>query len=298
MIDVAKIGFSYGDNRIFNDFSVRFEGKITGLIGQNGAGKTTLVNLILGLRKLDSGRITVDGLDISENRNEILKHVGVMFESPEFPEYYTLINYLVFVGRLRGMEPEEATREAESLLRRFDLADRAKSKFKSLSAGMRQKYAIAVAVIGHPKLLLLDEPTANLDVKARTDVLEYLQELAYQHNLHVVILSHILHDLERVCDEVVILHQGRIEGKYSMEDLLRERFIRDYSIKELDAGKRTDLIQELKDLGVENIRENGILLEFSLKDPEQISRIKNYTPVPRRSLLEQVFVDVVGGEIY
>ncbi len=297
MIDVAEIDFSYGDNRIFDDFSVRFEGKITGLIGQNGAGKTTLVNLILGLRKLDSGRITVDGLDISENRNEILKRVGVMFESPEFPEYYTLIDHLILVGRLRGMEPEEAKREAESLLERFDLGDRAQSKFKSLSAGMRQKYAIAVAVIGHPKFLLLDEPTANLDVKARSEVLEYLQELAYQHDLHVVILSHILHDLERVCDEVVIIHKGKIEGKYSMEGLLQEKFIRDYSIKELDAGKRADLIQELRDLGVESIKENGILVEFRIIEPDQLKSITGHTPVPRRSLLEQVFVDVVGGEI-
>ncbi len=298
MINVAEIDFSYGDNQIFNDFSVRFEGKITGLIGQNGAGKTTLVNLILGLRKLDSGKIAVDGLDISENRNEVLKMVGVMFESPEFPEYYTLLDHLVLVARLRGMDPEEAKQEADSLLRRFDLADRALSKFKSLSAGMRQKYAIAVAVICHPKFILLDEPTANLDVKARTEVLEYLQELAYQHDLHVIILSHILHDLERVCDEVVIIHKGKIEGKYSMEELVRDRFIRDYSIRELDAGKRAELQQRLRDLGVENIRENGILVEFSLKKPDQLSQISGYTPIPRRSLLEQVFVDAVGGEIH
>ncbi len=297
MIDVAEIDFSYGNNQIFNDFSVKFEGKITGLIGQNGAGKTTLVNLILGLRELDSGKITVDGLDIRVDRNEILKQVGVMFESPEFPDYYTLIDHLILVARLRGMGPEEAKREAESLLERFDLAERAKSKFKSLSAGMRQKYAIAVAVIGHPKFLLLDEPTANLDVKARSEVLEYLQELAYQHDLHVVILSHILHDLERVCDEVVILHQGRIEGKYNMEELVRDRFIRDYSIREVDTGKRMKLLAELEELGVESIRENGVVIEFSIVDPEQLTRISGHTPIPRRSLLEQVFVDVVGGEI-
>ncbi len=296
MIEVSNIRFAYGNDLIFDDFSARFEGKITGLIGHNGAGKSTLVSLILALRKPESGRISVGGLDIRIDRREILKQIGVMFENPDFPDWYTIGDHLQFVGKLRGLSTEEARTEAVQLLDRFDLSEKWNSMFKTLSAGMKQKYAIAVAIIGYPRYVLLDEPTANLDVKARSDILEYIQELALSRDMHVVILSHILHDLERICDEVVFLHKGEVRGHYTIETLMRERFIRDYSIKVLDDGTKDDVLGILVELGIEKVVDKGVLLEFRLKEPNQLSALSRYSPVPRRSLLEQVFVDVVGGD--
>ncbi len=295
MIEVSNINFSYGSHQIFENFSVKFAGKITGLIGQNGAGKSTLVNLILALRRSVTGKITVDAMDVISERNEVLKRVGVMFERPDFPDWSTIGSHLKFVAKLRGLSEDDARKEAEQLLKKFDLFSRKDSVFKTLSAGMKQKYAIAVAIIGHPKYVLLDEPTANLDVRARSDILEYLQELALTKDMHVMILSHILHDLERICDEVVFLHEGKIKAHHTMKELMKTQFIRDYSIKveEEDEGK---ILDELNKVGVERIKQKGTLIEFRLRDKDQISKLNKYTLTPRRSLLEQIFVEIVGGE--
>ncbi len=295
MIEVSNINFSYGSHQIFESFSVRFKGKITGLIGQNGAGKSTLVNLILALRRPIEGKITVDSMDVISERNEVLKRVGVMFERPDFPDWSTIGSHLEFVAKLRGLSEDIAGKEAEQLLKRFDLFSRKDSFFKTLSAGMKQKYAIAVAIIGYPKYVLLDEPTANLDVKARSDILEYLQELAFTKDMHILILSHILHDLERICDEVVFLHEGKIKGHYTMKELVNTWFIRDYSIK-VEEEDEEKILDELKNVGVERIKQKGTLIEFRLRDKGQISKLNKYTLTPRRSLLEQIFVEIVGGE--
>ncbi len=299
MINIDQITFGYGKKPLFEAFSLEIGGKITGLIGQNGAGKTTLVNLMIGLLRAKEGSITIDGLDVHKKREEVLKRVGVMFEDSDFPQWATLRDHLRFIGQLRGLDPSDAEDDGLATLELFGIADKADEKFQKLSAGMKQKFGIAQAIIGYPNYVILDEPTANLDVNARTTALEYIQDLAYTKDMNFVILSHILHDLERVCDEVVVIHEGSLLMQSSMSEILEEGWVKDYRIRFKDPVKH----REMKDiLQKENycVRERGLALEIHTEEREDLDKLRSlvqYEMTPARSILEQLFVDLVGGEI-
>ncbi len=299
MINIDQISFGYGKKALFESFSLEIGGKITGLIGQNGAGKTTLVNLMIGLLRAKEGSITIDGLDVRKKREEVLKRVGVMFEDSDFPQWATLREHLRFIGQLRGLDPSDAEEDGLATLELFGIADKADEKFQKLSAGMKQKFGIAQAIIGYPHYVILDEPTANLDVNARTTALEFIQDLAYTKDMNFVILSHILHDLERVCDEVVVIHEGSLLMQSSMSEILEDGWVKDYRIRYKDPVK----LREMKDiLQKENyrVRERGLALEIHTEEREDFERLSSlveYEMTPARSILEQLFVDLVGGEI-
>ncbi len=298
MINIDKITFGYGKDPIFEDFSLQMNGKVTGLIGQNGAGKTTLVNLMIGLLRIKDGSITIDGLSPLKQREELLKRVGVMFEDSDFPQWATIREHLRFIGQLRGMDAAEAERQGLATLERFGITEKADEKFQKLSAGMKQKFGIAQALLGYPNYVILDEPTANLDVNARITALEYIQDLAYTKDMNFVILSHILHDLERVCDEIVVIHKGRLLKQSSMADILKEGMVRDYTVRFTSPEEQEKSLETLQKEGYE-VRKRGLALEVHVEsrgDLEKIQELINEDISPVRSILEQLFVDLVGGE--
>ncbi len=296
MIEISRVNFAYGKIEVFKELSINIEGKIIGLIGENGAGKSTLVKLIFNLMNVNSGHIRVDGMDVCAQRNNILQHMGVMFEQPSFPSWYALSDFLEYVGCLRGLSQKEARDASRYLLNKFNLEEKSQSKFQALSAGMKQKFAIAVALIGNPKYVFLDEPTANLDVSARSEILDYIHEIAWKNDMNVIILSHILHDLEKVCDQVVILHNGKIKANYSMSKIVESKFIREYVVKVLPPVSVSDIVRKLKKTGVECIVQKGMLVEFSLVEHSQLLQLTDLNPTPRRSLLEQVFMDSIRSD--
>ncbi len=298
MITVDQIEFSYGKKKIYEEFSLNLQGRVIGLIGQNGAGKTTLVHLMLGILYTKSGQIKIDNLDIRSQRNAALKLVGAMFENSEFPRWLSLFRYLSFVAQVRGLDVPTAEREAERLLKRFDLEDYKDKNFQKLSAGMKQKFGIAQAIIGYPKYIFLDEPTANLDVKARLEILEYLQEIAWEKDITVIILSHILHDLERICDRVIFINKGRLVMDSLMSDLIESDYRREYSIRFRSKEEIKEVEYRLRKLGVKISGRKGITLEFKAYKDEMdrvTSELGNLSISPTRSLLEQIFVDKIGG---
>ena len=301
MINIKSLSFSYGKKAVYVDFNLSVDGTVIGMIGQNGAGKTTLVNIILGLLIPSRGTISVDGTDIEKDRRSFLKMVGASFEDSEFPSWISLHDYLVFVAQVRGLSRTDAEKEGNALLDRFDLTEYKDKNFQKLSAGMKQKFRIAQAIIGYPRYIFLDEPTANLDVRARADILEYLHDLAWEKGLRIIILSHILHDLEKICDTVVMIHEGRLVLQSSMEELLSFDISRVYRLRCKSQTEITDLVGQLESLHVKNITTKGTTLEFSattkkLREIEPV--IGGHTVSPTRSTLEQIFVNQTGGEIH
>ena len=301
MINIKSLSFSYGRKTVYKDFNLSVDGTVIGMIGQNGAGKTTIVNIILGLLIPSQGSVSVDGLDVKDDRRSVLKMVGASFEDSEFPGWISLMDYLVFVAQVRGMSRTDAEKEANNLLDRFDLTEYKDKNFQKLSAGMKQKFGIAQAIIGHPKYIFLDEPTANLDVRARAEILEYIHDLAWENGLKVIILSHILHDLERICDTVVMIHRGKLVLQSSMEELLSSDISRVYRLRCKSQKELNDLVRQLESLHVKGITTKGVTLEFSATDEElrEIEQvIAGHTVSPTRSTLEQIFVNRTGGETH
>lgn len=190
------------------------EGEAVGLVGPNGAGKTTLVKLILGLLRPTSGSIKVWGEDAYSLSYPLRKRIGFLLEEQGIYEILTVEENLLFWARLYGVE----SAQIERLLREWDLEEKRSALAKGLSAGMRQKLAILKALVPAPPLLVLDEPTSNLDPAARKKVVELLQGYRGEGKA-LLITSHDLFDVERICTRIVLLRRGRIAAQGTMDEL-------------------------------------------------------------------------------
>lgn len=180
-------------------------GCIMGLIGENGAGKTTLLHLILQMRKKDSGTITVYGQDTATALGSLKEDIGVVLDEVGFPECLTAVQ----VGKiLKNTYQNWDGSVFGTLLTRLSVPEN--QPFKTFSRGMKMKLGIAAALSHHPKLLLLDEATNGLDPAAREDILDILREFTMTEAHAVLISSHIVSDLEKICDYVAFLHQGKL----------------------------------------------------------------------------------------
>jgi ABC-2 type transport system ATP-binding protein len=190
------------------------EGEAVGLIGPNGAGKTTLVKLVLGLLRPTSGHVQVWGEDAYSLSNPLRGRMGFLLEEQGIYGSLTVEENLLFWARVYGVEPTRI----EKLLREWDLEEKRKAPAKELSAGMRQKLAIVRTLLHDPSLLVLDEPTSNLDPAARKNVVDLLWSYTGQGKA-LLITSHDLFDIERICTRIVLLRRGRIAAQGTMNEL-------------------------------------------------------------------------------
>jgi len=201
--DLAK---SYGNVVAVDGINLSLdEGSITALIGPNGAGKTTTIKMILGLLKPDKGVVKVFGQDPWDNTT-MRSMIGVVYEKAFFPSHQKTLEYLQRVCRIFGV-PESRAMEVLELVNLQEASDR---DIRALSAGMLQKFAIAHALVHKPKLIVADEMTANLDPQARSELLDLVLQLHKDEKVTFLLSSHILPELSRVCDSVVIINLGKV----------------------------------------------------------------------------------------
>ena len=199
-------------NKSFGDFAIRDlnltvpSGTICGLVGENGAGKSTTIRLLMGALQPDSGTASVLGTNVSSPEfREVKEDVGVVLDEAYFPESLNAMQ----VGKIMAATYCQWDQKLyDSYLKRFDLPE--KKQFKDFSRGMRMKLAIAVALSHQPKLLVLDEATAGLDPIVRDEVLDIFNEFTREEDHSILISSHILSDLEKLCDHIAFLHQGKL----------------------------------------------------------------------------------------
>ncbi len=210
--DLAK---NYGRVVAVDGLNLRLdEGSVTGLIGPNGAGKTTTIKMILGLLKPDRGSVTVFGQDPWDN-TDMRSLIGVVYEKAFFPPHQKTLDFLKRVCRVFGV-PESRALETLELVNLQEAGDR---PIKALSAGMLQKFAIAHALIHKPKLMVADEMTANLDPQARSALLDMVLQLNKDEKVTLLLSSHILPELSRVCDSVAIINQGKVWAYGTLTEL-------------------------------------------------------------------------------
>lgn len=192
------------------------EGEILGLLGSNGAGKTTLIKLILGLAPMDSGSITVGGYDIVKSREKALASVGALVEAPTLFADYTGWENLKYYAKLQGGISDERLKAVVDLV---GLSDRINSRFRTYSLGMKQRLGIAQAIMHNPSVLLLDEPTNGLDPSGIAQMRELFVDLKKQMGTTIIISSHILSEMQQVCDRVAFMANGEIKAVKSMEEV-------------------------------------------------------------------------------
>lgn len=213
-IDAAEK--SFGAKKALDGVSFDVDGGIFGLLGMNGAGKSTLFRAILGLLRLDRGRIRVDGLDAERESLEIRRRVGFLPEEPVLEEKLTGAETLELVAALKGVDP--GGRERAELLELFELTAARDVLVGNYSLGMRKKLALIVALLGRPRLLLLDEPLNALDAGSMRRLRRHLEELAAAGST-IVFSSHYLAFAERLCGRIALMHLGRKVAEGSPAEL-------------------------------------------------------------------------------
>ena len=194
-------------------------GEILGLLGPNGAGKTTTIHLLLGVTQLTSGRISYFGKDFQKHRSEIMQEVTFASTYSKLLGRLTIYENLSFYGQLYGLAGAEKARRIEYFLKEFDLWDLKDRRAAALSAGESSRALLAKAFLPHPKMVLLDEPTAALDPDIAVVVREFLLTVQKEHGVSVVFTSHNMNEVTELCDRVVVMKDGKIIEKDAPESL-------------------------------------------------------------------------------
>jgi ABC-type multidrug transport system ATPase subunit len=192
-------------------FSV-FSGDIYGFLGQNGAGKSTTIRMLLTLIQPTGGTIEMFGYKLPGHRTEILRQVGAIIERPDLYKFLSAYDNLDMFARLSGVKPTKS--QIMDQLERVGLAQRAHSKVKTYSQGMKQRLGIAISLIHDPQLIILDEPTNGLDPQGIADMRKMILDLRSEHKKTVIVSSHLLNEIEQVATRMIIIHKGRkiVEG--------------------------------------------------------------------------------------
>lgn len=215
-----KISKSYGKNKALSEFSAELTPGVYALLGPNGSGKSTLLNIITDNLKADSGKIYYDGVDILKLGAKFREKLGFMPQYPGLYGSFTAEKFLWYMAALKGMNKKDAEAQIKEVLDAVELSDVSNYRISTFSGGMKQRLALAQAVLGDPSVLILDEPTAGLDPKQRIAIRNYISRIAF--NKIVIIATHVVPDVEYIAKDVIMLKKGVIADNASPSELLRK----------------------------------------------------------------------------
>ncbi|MBU4450640.1 MAG: ABC transporter ATP-binding protein [Actinobacteria bacterium] len=303
MIKVVNLKKSYGHLEVLKSISFEVEkGSVFGFIGRNGAGKTTTMNILAGLIRFNNGEIFIKGKEFLKNKQELMKSIGYLPETPTFYNYMNAYEYLNFIVEIIGCDLKNKDKQITNLLGMVKLIKQAKRSIGGYSRGMKQRLALAVAFLNNPEILFLDEPASALDPEGRLEMLEIIEGLK-DNKITIFLSTHILNDAERVCDKVCIIDEGKILLTEDLSKLYEVYMQPIFDIEfEKDPEYDLDLLKNFN--WVESIKENGKIISLNVKDInyakneilKQLSKLNN-TVISyriRRSTLEDIFIKTVN----
>ena len=307
MVEIKNLSKYYGRNPAVKgiDFEIR-DNEILGFLGPNGAGKSTTMNIIAGYLPSTGGTVTVNGFDITEQASEAKKCIGYL---PEIPPVYPdmrVEEYLDFVAGLKGVPRTERKKQVEDSMEKLHITDMRRRLIRNLSKGYKQRVGFAQALLGDPKILILDEPTVGLDPSQVMEVRNLILELGKNHS--VIFSSHILAEVSAVCERVVIINKGEIMAVDTIENL--EKNMTSDTVLNLTAeGDKDKITRLLKDVrgvtgisDIKEISENRNLYQIELKEESVRNEImsvllNNQCSIVEMNLaklnLEQVFMKII-----
>jgi ABC-2 type transport system ATP-binding protein len=270
------------------------QGEVFGFLGPNGAGKTTTIRMLVGLIKPTSGTIKICGYNIQTHFFEAIKNLGCIVENPELYPFLSGWNNLLHFARMLKGIGEERIKEVTELV---GLKERIHDKVKTYSLGMRQRLGIAQALLGRPKVLILDEPTNGLDPAGIREMRQFIRFLAQQEGLSVLVSSHLLSEIQLLCDRVAIITRGTIIKTDTVQHLLSNRERVEWHVHPLDIGKRilgkytkVDLMEDgtlLTEYDESHISDWNKQLVFAGVEVTEMNR--------KLPVLEELFLELTGG---
>ncbi|PFJ15065.1 ABC transporter ATP-binding protein [Bacillus cereus] len=229
------------------------QGEVFGFLGPNGAGKTTTIRMLVGLIKATEGTISIGGYPIQQNFKEAMRQIGSIVENPELYTYLTGWENLKQFARMLGGISDERIMEIAKMVH---LDERIHDKVKTYSLGMKQRLGIAQALLGNPKLLILDEPTNGLDPAGIRELREFIHKLVKEENMSVFISSHLLSEVQMICDRVAIIHKGKMITVAPIEELIKTASDRvEWIVTPISKAKdMLDHAEEIREVSIESER--------------------------------------------
>jgi len=253
-LDLQDIQRRFGQQQALRGITLRLDQGRIGLLGPNGAGKSTFLKILLGLLRPDAGAGSVLGHDILRETTALRRVIGYMPETDALVPGMRGADYVALAGELYGMPRKQALRRAHEVLTALELGEARYRRLEEYSTGMKQRLKLAQALVHDPPALLLDEPTSGLDPAGRANMLELLLTLGRDHGKAILLSTHLLGDVEKVCEAVVILHQGRALCQGPVEELCRRRHDR-YRLQL--QGPTEAFLEDLRLEGARIVQDNG-----------------------------------------
>ncbi|MGN0597284.1 MAG: ABC transporter ATP-binding protein [Ruminiclostridium sp.] len=217
---IDKLVKNYGSNCAVDNLSFKVnEGEIFGLIGPNGAGKSTTINIITTLDEKTSGSVTIDGMDITKDREKIRRIIGSVPQEIAVYPYLTARENVEFFAALYGLKGKKLHESAEKALEFAGLLDKADMKPKKMSGGMKRRLNIACGIAHEPKLIVMDEPTVGVDAQSREHIMNSIKKLR-ENGATIIYTSHYMHEVEEICDRVAIVDKGRLVAEGTQQELI------------------------------------------------------------------------------
>lgn len=299
VLDVQNVSKMIGGRTIVKDVSFQIQkSEIFGFLGPNGAGKTTTIRMLVGLIRPTSGQIYIGGYHLQDEFLQAIRQIGCIVENPELYPYLTgRENLEHFARMIDGIESDRI----QKVIQQVELDHRIDDPVKTYSLGMKQRLGIAQALLGNPQLLILDEPTNGLDPAGIRELRSFIRKIVDEEGVSVFISSHILHEIQLICDRVAIIHEGQILKTARVDQLTNHTQV-EWSLSPLDQGAQ--LLKKLPYVHHIEIQENQKRI-FAQMPHDKIAEtnqrlVENQIQVlkihPYQLTLEDIFLEITGGD--
>ncbi|MCA0985012.1 ABC transporter ATP-binding protein [Halobacillus yeomjeoni] len=297
ILQLKQVKKTIGNKQIIKglDFEV-YEGEVFGFLGPNGAGKTTTIRMLVGLMSLTEGDVVIKGTSIRNNYKKAVQHVGGIVENPELYSFMSGWKNLLHYAR---MIPGISKERIDEVVKLVGLENRIKEKVGKYSLGMRQRLGIAQALLHKPSILILDEPTNGLDPSGIREIRSYIRRLAREDGVAVIVSSHILSEMEMMCDRIGVIKEGELLSIQSVESALQQPEQRDITLEVQQRERARKILSEWLNRPVK-IEKDSLAFKMDRDDvPEMIRRLVDenidvYSVNMYRSTLEDKFLDLIG----
>jgi len=293
IVQLQNLSKTIGGKQLIQQLNIDlYPGQITGFLGPNGAGKTTTIRMMTGLMNPTEGKVIIDGLSLQDNYEEAISKVGVIVENPEMYKFMTGYKNLLHFARMHKNVTKERIQE---VVRQVGLENRIHEKVSTYSLGMRQRLGLAQALLHRPKFLILDEPTNGLDPAGIREFRMYLRKIAAEDGVSVFVSSHLLSEIELMCDRVAVIQNGKLID-------IRDINVETSSFYYIEATPNDQAAALLQKLDYNFVADNnGYVVEIKKEDiPKLITQfvheeIQLFAVQPHQKTLEDQFLEMTGG---
>lgn len=296
VLELKNVSKSFGKRKIIDNISLKVNsGEIFGFLGPNGSGKTTTIKMILRLIDSDEGEIKVNGFDNRKQFEQAMECIGAIVENPDMYKYMSGIDNLKLHARIRNIDEKRIN----EVLEMVGLKDRAKDKVGKYSLGMKQRLGLALTLLHNPKVLILDEPTNGLDPAGIKQLRDILKKISHEENVAVFVSSHILTEMQQMCDRVAVLDNGKIV-KIEQITNSKEEKIETIELRIKDKTKAIKILKEKFEVDTKEEKDSLLVTIQTEKVPEvvrelAIEDVGIKAVIPREHNLEEIFFDATEG---